>query len=72
MRFSLCPMLLMIASIHGNITKDYPIAKPLKYLTTRSHRPLPQKRGTDLLMPQNKHPIVGCLGAAAWSFFLMS
>lgn len=26
-----------------NITKDYPIAKPLKYVTTRSHHPLTQK-----------------------------
>lgn len=35
--------LLMMTSIQRNITKDYPIAKPLKYLTTRSHHPLPQK-----------------------------
>lgn len=33
-----------IASFQRDITKDYPIAKPLKYLTTRSHRPLPQKK----------------------------
>ena len=33
--------------------------------------PVP-KKGTQPVLPQNKHPIVGCLGAAAWFFSLMS
>ncbi len=27
--------------------------------------------GTQALLSQNKHPIVGCLGAAAWSLCLL-
>lgn len=34
--------------------------------------PFPKKKGTQPFLPQNKHPIVGCLGAAAWSFCLMA
>lgn len=41
-----------ISSIQRNITKDYPIAKPLKYLTTRSHRPLPQKGDPTFSAPE--------------------
>lgn len=33
----------MMASNDRNVTTDYPIAKPMKYLTTRSHCPLPHK-----------------------------
>lgn len=51
-----------ISLFQRNITKDYPIAKPLKYLTTRSHHPLTQKGDpTFPVLEQASHCLVfGC------------
>ena len=58
------------SSVH-TITKGCPIAKPPEIFDHPLTSPPSPKMGTRPLLSQNKHPIVGCLGAAAWSFCLM-